>query len=80
MCNAFRDRRSRLRRARHSVSEGRFAPFPSALAEQRFKELGRVFGREEMLIVKEFRIGNWDRFHHATSPLARGAAHESLLG
>ena len=62
---------------RDAVSKGSSASFPSALGEQRVKELSRLFGRQEVVVVVDFRAGNWDRIHFVTQPLSE--IHPSLV-
>jgi len=86
MCNAFRDRHSRLRPEGTLCPKGSPASFPSALAQQHVKELSRLFGREEVLVVVNFRAGNWHRIHFTkcvalgmTTTLATGACTKSCF-
>ena len=59
------------------MSKGSPASFPSALAQQHVKELSRLFGREEVLVVVDFRAGNWHRIHFVAPPLSE--IHPSLV-
>src|ERR1019366_4813654 len=51
---------------RNSMSEGCFAPFPSALGQQHIEQLGCFLSLEKVRVVVEFRAGNRDQIYRCS--------------